>query len=60
MAGTCTYCGSDLAAYEPVYVEETSDGERVEAGQFCNYGCLSAHIDEACLADGAACEWSPE
>ena len=52
---TCTYCGSDLAAYEPVYVEETDGGGRTPAGQFCNYACLSAHIDDADLTLGAAC-----
>ena len=56
----CTYRGSDLARYEPVFVEETDDGERLEAGGFCNYACLSAHIDEAELTDGDACEWQPD
>jgi hypothetical protein len=27
---------------------------------FCNYACLSAHIDEQELTAGDACEWSPE
>ena len=56
----CTYCGSDLGRYEPVFVEETQDGERVPAGAFCNYGCLSAHVEAAGLAAGDACEWSPD
>jgi hypothetical protein len=56
----CTYCGSDLANYDPVFVEETRDGERVEAGAFCNYACLESHIDEAELTYGDACEWSPD
>ena len=55
----CTYCGSDLARYEPVFVEEAND-ERLGAGGFCNYVCLSAHIDEAALTDGDACEWRPD
>jgi hypothetical protein len=55
----CTYCDSDLAAYDPVFVEETEAGERVPAGAFCNYACLSAHIDDADLACGDACEWTP-
>ena len=55
-----TYCESDLAAYEPVFVEETVDGGRVAAGEFCNYACLVAHIDESGLVDGTACEWSPD
>lgn len=56
----CTYCGSDLSNYEPVFVQETRDGERVKAGAFCNYACLDAHIDEAELTYGDSCEWSPE
>ncbi|MFO7926320.1 MAG: hypothetical protein ACQET5_03755 [Halobacteriota archaeon] len=56
----CTYCGSDLSAYEPVYVEETGGGERVSAGGFCNYACLSAHIETEGLTDGDACAWSPD
>jgi len=56
----CVYCGSDLSAYDPVYVEETADGECVEVGGFCNYACLSAHIEASELVYGDACEWSPE
>ena len=57
----CTSCGSDLARYDPVFLEETDDnGERVEAGAFCNHACLSAHIEEAELTYGDACEWSPD
>lgn len=55
----CTYCGADLASYDPVFVEETEGGERVPAGAFCNYGCLSAHVEEAGLVNGAACSWDP-
>jgi hypothetical protein len=51
----CTYCGSDLAFYDPVFVEDETDGERAPAGQFCNYACLSAHIDEEGLTEGACC-----
>lgn len=56
----CTYCGQDVTRHDPVYVEEREDGERVEAGQFCNYACLESHIGEADLVAGACCEWSPE
>jgi hypothetical protein len=55
----CVYCGSDLETYEPVYVEETYDGERVDVGGFCNYACLSAHIEANELTYGASCSWSP-
>lgn len=56
----CTYCGSDLDRYAPVFVEETRGDERVPAGRFCNYACLSAHVDEAELTHGDACEWTPD
>jgi hypothetical protein len=55
----CTYCDSDLERYEPVFVEETENGERIQAGAFCNYGCLSAHLEAEDLAAGDACEWRP-
>lgn len=55
----CTYCGQDLDLHEPVFVEETRDGERVPAGGFCNYACLQSHIEDAALTTGASCEWSP-
>ena len=55
----CTYCGCDVDAHDPVCVRECApDGERL--GQFCNYGCLAAHIDAADLAVGTSCTWSPD
>lgn len=51
----CTYCGSDLTHYTPVFVEEETDGKRTPVGQFCNYACLSAHIEEEGLTEGACC-----
>jgi hypothetical protein len=60
MADTCVYCGSDLAAYDPVYVEERGDSGRTPVGGFCNYACLAAHIDDEELTYGAACQWSPD
>jgi len=27
---------------------------------FCNYACLSAHVDAEDLTAGNACEWSPD
>lgn len=51
----CTYCGCAVEAHDPVYVEETVDGERTLTGQFCNYGCLGAHIEEEGLATDAVC-----
>lgn len=65
----CTYCGSDLGSYDPVFVERATaasayadadrDDERVSVGAFCNYACLSAHIDDEGLTDGTACAWEP-
>ncbi|WP_406600161.1 hypothetical protein [Haloarcula terrestris] len=52
----CTYCGSPVEDHDPLYVSESPDGE--PTGQFCNYGCLSAHIDDEGLTTGTACEWS--
>lgn len=51
----CTYCGEPLAAYDPVFVEREQDGERTAEGAFCNYGCLSAWLDETAAATGACC-----
>jgi hypothetical protein len=38
-----------------VFVAELADSDRMPAGQFRNYGCLAAHIDETGLTDGTAC-----
>ena len=51
----CTYCGSDVMAHDPVFVEEGTDGDRAAAGQFCNYACLLQHIQDEDLTLGAAC-----
>jgi len=51
----CTYCGCDVTVHDPVFVERIEAGDRVPAGQFCNYGCLAVHIDEAGLAEGTTC-----
>ena len=52
----CVYCGCAVEAHDPVFVSEAEDGQRVEAGAFCNYACLAAHIEEADLTVGATCE----
>lgn len=56
MTTDCTYCGCDVEAHDPVYVEERVEGERRRTGRFCNYGCLSAHVETEELASGTACE----
>ena len=55
----CTYCESDLAAYDPVFVAKQRGSERVPTGQFCNYACLSAYIDKEELVYGDACTFDP-
>lgn len=55
MSTDCTYCGSPVHDHEPVFVAEERDGERVPAGQFCNYACLARYIEEAGLETGACC-----
>ena len=51
----CTYCGCAVEAHDPVFVYEGRHGEGEPEGQFCNYACLTAHVEEAGLADGATC-----
>ena len=55
VAVNCTYCDENLATYDPVFVERECDGERTNEGAFCNYGCLSAWVDETEAATGACC-----
>jgi len=59
MSTDCTYCGSDVSEHDPVFVDERDDGERVPAGRFCNYACLSAHVEAEDLVTGACCRWEP-
>lgn len=56
MTTDCTYCGCDVERHDPVFVFEREGGERVQAGRFCNYGCLAAHVEDEGLAVGATCE----
>lgn len=56
METACTYCESDVYNHDPVFVEEQEDGNRYQAGQFCNYACLSAYIEENELTEGACCK----
>ncbi|MFB6150217.1 MAG: hypothetical protein ABEJ40_00275 [Haloarculaceae archaeon] len=58
MDGICAYCGSDLAAYDPVCLCEC--GTDVTLGRFCNVSCLVAYADEEELTAGDACEWTPD
>jgi len=51
-ASDCAYCGCDVTVHDPVYVRE--DDSETET-PYCNYGCLSAHIEEERLALGTTC-----
>lgn len=53
----CTYCGADADAHDPLRLDDPETGETL--GYFCNYACLSAHVDEENLTAGDACEWAP-
>lgn len=50
----CTYCGCEVEAHDPVFVSEGSADDD-PASQFCNYACLSAHVEESGLAEGSRC-----
>lgn len=51
----CTYCGCDVTAHDPVYVEVLGDSERVQDGRFCNYACLVQHVEAEDLHGGTVC-----
>jgi hypothetical protein len=53
------HCGCAIFDHDPICVRDCTD-DCGSALYFCNYGCLSAHIDEEGLATGTTCEWSPE
>jgi hypothetical protein len=60
----CTYCGCEVEAHDPVVVYESDpaavgDGT-ASAGEFCNWGCLAAFVDESDVTAGTSCNWSPE
>lgn len=59
MVTECTYCGSDVERHDPVFVIEGPDASATQSGQFCNYACLAAHIEDEELTYGASCEWNP-
>lgn len=59
MSEPCVYCGCDVHRHDPLYLEEGQGGERTTVGAFCNYGCLSAFINEEDLAIGTSCRFEP-
>ena len=56
---TCAHCGSRIFAHDPICVRDCTD-DCGSPSYFCNHACLAAHIDEAGLTTGDACEWSPD
>jgi hypothetical protein len=52
----CSDCGWPVQAHEPVYRSTTPGGDPTT--QFCNYGCLAAHIEAEELVTDTACKWS--
>ena len=55
----CAYCGERIFDHDPICVRDCTD-DCGSPTYFCNYACLSSHIDEADLTVGDACECSPE
>jgi hypothetical protein len=51
----CAYCGSQIFDHDPVCVRDCT-ADCGSPTYFCHYACLSAHIDEAGLTAGNACE----
>lgn len=55
----CAYCGSEIFEHDPLCVRDCTAGCGAPS-YFCNYACLSAHIEAENLTAGDACEWNPE
>ncbi|ERG99028.1 MAG: hypothetical protein J07HQX50_00170 [Haloquadratum sp. J07HQX50] len=55
----CMYCESQISNHDPICVRDCENGCGSPA-YFCNYACLSAHINEQGLMIGDACQWDSE
>ena len=55
----CAYCDSAIFDHDPLCVRDCAD-DCGSPTYFCNYACLSAHIDAENLTTGDCCEWQPE
>ena len=51
----CSYCSSPVQVHDPVYLSVTPGGD--PTAQFCDYGCLVAHIEAEELATESADKW---
>jgi len=58
----CTYCGCEVEAHDPLAVYETDDGDGpgALAGEFCNWGCLGAYVDDSDVATDTTCNWTAD
>lgn len=57
-ATACAYCGSSIFDHDPICVRDCT-ANCGDPAYFCNYACLTAHIENEGLEVGDACEWSP-
>jgi hypothetical protein len=55
----CAYCDSAIFDHDPLCVRDCTD-DCGSPTYFCNYACLSAHIDSEDLTTGDCCVWQPE
>ena len=55
----CAYCDSRIFDHDPICVRDCTAGCGLPS-YFCNYACLSAHVETENLTAGDACEWPPE
>ncbi|MFB6252788.1 MAG: hypothetical protein ABEI27_14090 [Halobellus sp.] len=55
----CAYCDSRIFDHDPICVRDCDD-DCGSPTYFCNYACLTAHVEERNLMAGNACRWSPE
>jgi len=56
MGRPCTYCGSDVRDHDPVCVRDCEDHCSL-VGRFCDFACLTAHVEAESLTAGDACRW---
>jgi len=55
----CAFCGSAIFDHDPICLRDC-DEDCGSPTYFCNYACLSAHIDSEGLTTGDCCQWRPE
>jgi len=55
----CAYCGCAIFDHDPICVRDCT-ADCGSPSYFCNYACLTAHVEAEGLTEGAACQWRPE